>query len=101
MADYAKLDKGLGDMNRSSPGESKRRFPTLGKGSPANAHLSEPLNGSAHSSADGGFDSSDPYYVFKHDLIHKLELIDEALAEFLRVVHQTVRQPSLQVWFVL
>jgi hypothetical protein len=90
MAEYAKLDEGHGDMNRSSPGaDSKRRFPRLGKGSPANAHLSTPLNSSAQGEV-GGFDSTDPYYVFQRDLITKLDLVDEALAEFLRVVHQTV-----------
>ncbi len=34
----------------------------------------------------------DPYFVFRADLMQQLELVDEALAEFLRVVHQTVRR---------
>jgi hypothetical protein len=93
MAEYAKLDEGHGDINRSSPGtDSRRRYPRLGKGSPANSHLSTPLNSSAALVGEvGGFDSTDPYYVFQRDLVTKLELVDEALAEFLRVVHQTVR----------
>jgi hypothetical protein len=33
---------------------------------------------------------SDPYNVFRDDLYRQLELVDESLAEFLRVVHQTV-----------
>ena len=46
--------------------------------------LSEPLTGN-------GVQPSDPYYVFREDLYRKLELVDEAMAEYLRVVHETVR----------
>ena len=34
--------------------------------------------------------SVDPFYVFRDDLYRKLELVDEGLAEYLRVVHETV-----------
>jgi hypothetical protein len=34
--------------------------------------------------------STDPFYVFREDLYRQLERVDEALAEYLRVVHQTV-----------
>jgi hypothetical protein len=34
--------------------------------------------------------STDPFYVFRDDLYRQLERVDEALAEYLRVVHQTV-----------
>lgn len=43
------------------------------------ADLSEPLTA-----------QEDPFHVFREDLNHKLELVDEGLAEFLRVVYQTV-----------
>jgi hypothetical protein len=47
--------------------------------------LSEPLT------ANGAHpDSEDPYYVFREDLYRKLDLVDESLAEYLRIVHQTV-----------
>jgi hypothetical protein len=99
MAEYAKLDEEHGEINRNSPGDTKRRFPRLGKGLPTDSHLSTPLNGSAQH-GDGRFDSTDPYYVFQHDLVNKLELVDEALAEFLRVVHQTVRM-NLSLQFLI
>jgi hypothetical protein len=51
--------------------------------------LSEPLT--ALGSAEGGFDERDPYYVFRDDLQRKLTTVDESLAEFLRIIHQTVR----------
>ena len=35
-------------------------------------------------------DSSDPFYVFREDLYRKLESVDESLAEYLRIVQQTV-----------
>lgn len=46
--------------------------------------LSEPLT------ADEEEHQNDPYYTFRADLMKKLEVVDECLAEFLRVVHQTV-----------
>lgn len=49
--------------------------------------LSEPLTQGNETNSDG----NDPYYVFQVDLSRKLELVDEALAEFLRLVYQTVR----------
>jgi hypothetical protein len=49
--------------------------------------LSEPLT--ANGDEEAG-DDPDPFYVFRADLYRKLELVDESLAEYLRVVHQTV-----------
>jgi hypothetical protein len=48
--------------------------------------LSEPLH-----VANGKDISEDPFYVFKEDLHRKVEQVDESLAEFLRIIHQTVR----------
>lgn len=50
--------------------------------------LSEPLTGGGATDDDAL--SGDPFYVFREDLYRKLELMDEALAEYLRIVHQTV-----------
>jgi len=36
-------------------------------------------------------DSDDPFYVFREDLYRKLDLVEENLTEYLRIVHQTVR----------
>ncbi|GKY92780.1 hypothetical protein MPSEU_000247800 [Mayamaea pseudoterrestris] len=45
--------------------------------------LSEPLtNGDSQS-------QNDPFYVFRSDLYRNLDSVDESLAEYLRVVHQT------------
>jgi hypothetical protein len=38
-----------------------------------------------------GGDTSDPYFLFRSDLQKKLDLLDECLADYLRVVHETVR----------
>lgn len=32
----------------------------------------------------------DPFYVFREDLYRKLDLVEEGLTEYLRIVHQTV-----------
>jgi hypothetical protein len=67
-----------------------------------NSELSEPLTSPLTSStsvldhnessmSSGG----DPYFVFRSDLQNKLESADEYLADFLRIVHETVRAPSL------
>lgn len=48
--------------------------------------MDEELGGST----DGG--NGDPYFMFRKDLRKKLELVDDALADFLRVVHETVRE---------
>jgi hypothetical protein len=48
------------------------------------ASLAEPLTAN-------GQGSEDPFFVFRKDLYRKLEQVDEGLAEYLRIVHQTVR----------
>jgi len=54
-----------------------------------NSELSEPLT-SATSIVDEELgDSGDPYFVFRADLQTKLEMVDEALTEYLRIVHET------------
>ena len=55
-----------------------------------NSELSEPLTSTA-SSVLHQESSGDPYFVFRSDLQTKLELADEYLADFLRIVHETVR----------
>jgi hypothetical protein len=57
------------------------------------SELSEPLTSANTSVIDEslGGDSGDPYYVFRSDLQKKLELMDESLADYLRIVHETVR----------
>ena len=47
--------------------------------------LQEPLTADSQAA-----DVSDPFYVFREDLYRKLESVDESLAEYLRIVHQTV-----------
>ena len=47
--------------------------------------LSEPLT------ANGNASNEDPFYVFREDLFQKLDQVDEALADYLRIIHQTVR----------
>jgi hypothetical protein len=62
------------------------------------ASLSEPLTTSTNivvSDNDKAYkrsyeNPSDPYYVFRDDLNRQLEIIDECLAEYLRLVNQLV-----------
>jgi hypothetical protein len=50
-------------------------------------------NGANHNTKDHQLPqlSADPFYVFRDDLYRQLSRVDETLAEYLRVVHQTVR----------
>jgi hypothetical protein len=72
-----------------SVASSRRQFPRHRR---VNSGLSEPLTAASASVVDESFgsDAGDPYFVFRSDLQSKLELVDEALAEYLRVVHETV-----------
>mmetsp|Transcript_5873 Transcript_5873/g.5722 ORF Transcript_5873/g.5722 Transcript_5873/m.5722 type:complete len:312 (-) Transcript_5873:129-1064(-) len=54
-----------------------------------NSELSEPLTSTASTVLDRESSSGDPYFVFRSDLQTKLELADEFLADFLRIVHET------------
>ena len=68
-----------GSIRRSSSASVASRASSLLRPRPDES-LVEPLT------ENGG----DPFYVFRSDLFAKLDLVDESLAEFLRVVHQTV-----------
>eukprot|EP00980_Cylindrotheca_fusiformis_P018524 scaffold6124_cov122-Cylindrotheca_fusiformis.AAC.43 len=70
-----------------SVASSKRRFPRHRR---VNSGLSEPLTASSVVDESLGSEAGDPYFVFRSDLQRKLELVDEALAEYLRVIHETV-----------
>ena len=67
-----------GDMESVSVASSHRRFRGNKK---INSALSEPLTGEAFDDES----ASDPYFVFRSDLQHQLEVMDEHLAEYLRV----------------
>ena len=71
-----------------SVASSKRRFGRKR----INSELSEPLTTAGTSIVDEelGGSPGDPYFVFRKDLQRKLELVDESLADFLRIVHETV-----------
>lgn len=59
---------------------------------PSNAELREPLTNDVEA-------ANDPFYVFREDLYRKLDIVDEGLAEYLRIVHQTVEYSPL-LWTV-
>ncbi|KAL3943840.1 MAG: hypothetical protein SGBAC_002091 [Bacillariaceae sp.] len=72
-----------------SVASSKRKFRRHRR---VNSGLSEPLTAAdsvVDESLGSGAVSGDPYFVFRSDLQDKLELVDDALADFLRVVHET------------
>jgi hypothetical protein len=76
------------NMDSVSVASSKRRFGRKR----INSELSEPLTVGASIVDEelGGSTGGDPYFVFRKDLQKKLELVDESLADFLRIVHETV-----------
>ena len=94
MSSYAKLTKnnngnlphvennGQGTNNTTKSALSLFR---MSNGSP---DLKEPLK---LPDMEAGVHDDDPFYVFREDLYRKLDLVDEGLQDFLRVVHQTVR----------
>jgi len=97
MSEYSKLDENSGREGSNKDGISPcsratRRHFSSSKTVPLS--LSEPLNAAPLAEENGigerRNDPGDPFYVFRDDLCRKLELVDEALAIFLRVVHQTV-----------
>jgi t-SNARE complex subunit (syntaxin) len=80
-----------GDLDSVSVASHRRRF----KGHKRlSSDLSEPLTTAGTSVVDEslGSEAADPYFMFRNDLQKKLELMDESLADFLRVVHETVRR---------
>lgn len=78
----------VSNLDSISVASSKRRFGRKR----INSELSEPLTSAGTSIVDEELGSSggDPYFVFRKDLHRKLELVDEALADYLRIVHETV-----------
>jgi hypothetical protein len=76
------------EHDRESSSSSRPTRSTSASHDPAGG-LSQPLTGSGDEEAG---EDADPFYVFRADLYRKLELVDESLAEYLRVVHQTVSQ---------
>lgn len=71
------------DCDSISIASSRRRFRDKHS---INSELSEPLTSESLGGGDG-----DPYFVFRSDLKKKLDSLDEQLAEYLRIVHETVR----------
>jgi hypothetical protein len=69
-----------------------------------NSDLSQPLTVATSNPDEELGAAGDPFFVFRSDLIRKLEFVDEALAEYLRVVHDTVRRgernPKKSVYLV-
>ena len=78
------------ESDNISVASSRRRF----RDKSVNSELSEPLTSVANGDASINDESltgvGDPYFVFRSDLKRKLDSLDEHLAEYLRVVHETV-----------
>ena len=90
VSDNSETDASSRRDDNVSVASSHRRFRGHKR---ISSELSEPLTSANTSIVDEslGGDPGDPYYVFRSDLQRKLELVDEGLAEFLRIVHETVR----------
>lgn len=88
---YAVLGESNDGKLRSVPSASEDDNDLLQRGSSSSkqsSSLSEPLT------ANGNSASEDPFYVFREDLYRKLEQVDEGLADYLRIVHQTVSRAT-------
>eukprot|EP00536_Pseudo-nitzschia_multiseries_P013898 jgi/Psemu1/310366/fgenesh1_kg.629_\ len=84
VSDGSETSSRMKDSDSVSLASSHRRFSAKKR---INSELSEPLTAAGDDSF--GEASGDPYFVFRSDLQNKLELVDEFLADFLRVVHET------------
>lgn len=81
-------------MNGGEPSSSTLAQSIAGLVKGNRTSLSEPLtaNGDETNNGTGGGNNdaaTDPFYVFQEDLDRKIAVIDESLAEYLRVVHHT------------
>jgi hypothetical protein len=83
----SRVQIGNGAADDHDASGSGRRSSTAGMDSKSS--LSQPL--ALNGDEEAGDNSADPFYVFRADLYRKLEQVDESLAEYLRIVHQTVR----------
>ena len=91
VSDSSENSSRMKDSDSVSVASSHRRFTAHKR---INSELSEPLTSTTSTSVldeSFGGGSGDPYFVFRSDLQNKLELADEFLADFLRIVHETVR----------
>ena len=94
MSTYAKLTKNnngnlphVEENGHGNNGTTKSAL-SLFRISSGSHDLKEPLK---LPDLEAGVHDDDPFYVFREDLYRKLDLVDECLQDFLRVVHQTVR----------
>ena len=97
---HSQNEENGGDLEISSKGKDAHFSRSLGRKLSANG-LAEPLTGQGTDEDNGiksGFSNNesatsddDPFYVFKEDLIRKLEILDEALSSYLDVINNTVR----------
>ena len=80
-----------------SVASSRRRFRRGG-----NEELSQPLTvaSEVNDLESLGTDSGDPYFVFRRDLQTKLEQVDESLADYLRIIHETVSRSYFLMIFL-
>jgi hypothetical protein len=99
MSNYSKLNSNNGslgslthveDIDNADHGASNTGL-GLFRSSSGSTDLKRPLTSPDLES--GGHDD-DPFYVFREDLYRKLDLVDESLQEYLRIVYQTVRSST-------
>lgn len=72
-------------LDEASEGDGILRRPLSRLASRTPSQLSEPLTANTPATDE----PQDPFFIFREDLYRKLELVDEALAEYLRIVHHT------------
>lgn len=82
------MNEAIDDEFRHSLSEPLTAIPKSNNNNNGTSHYTDDSTTTAHQLPQL---SADPFYVFRDDLYRQLSRVDETLAEYLRVVHQTVR----------
>jgi hypothetical protein len=85
LEDHSEGSEHFSSVNMDDTVSQRSRASSFRRNSSANPELKEPLRGNG-----SGNNEDDPFYVFREDLYRKLDLVDDGLTEYLRIVHQTV-----------
>ena len=79
------------DVASRASNRSSSRLSSSFRKHPHSAELKEPLTGGGNGANTNDHEANDPFYVFREDLYRKIDMVDEGLAEYQRVVRETVR----------
>lgn len=89
LEDHSEGSEHFSSVNMDDTASQRSRASSFRRNNSANPELKEPLRANGSGNQD-----DDPFYVFREDLYRKLDLVDDGLTEYLRIVHQTVGSSS-------